>query len=359
MPHSVDPTPRGHHVPARPSGAPAVDGQPDGLSRRSVLGGLVGMVGLGGALASGGLGWARQAGAQQPPAGAAAAPGRARALRVAHLTDVHVQPERKADAGFAHTLRRLAELPDRPEVVFNTGDMVFDIMEQGLDRAALLWGLWDRCLRDGPRLDWYHCLGNHDILGTNRPKSKLTGSEPGYGKAMACDRLAMPRPFYRFDRAGWRFIVLDSVSVVGDGYDGKLDAEQLEWLAGELAGTPAATPVMILSHIPILSVTPLGGAKRPENGAWAIKTGVMSADWAALRELFRKHRCVKACISGHIHQVDRVEFEGVTYLCGGAVSGAWWKGRNQMCEPGFNVLDLYPDGRVEASYVETGWKAAE
>lgn len=326
------------------------------VSRRSVLGGLLGLAGLGA------IGLGTRRGLAQPvggPAGAgaaAASPAR-RVLRIAHLTDVHVQPERKADAGFALALRRVGEMADKPDVIFNTGDSIFDAMATGIDRATLQWDLWTKALRDGPRIDWFHCLGNHDILGTTRGKSKLTGTEPGYGKAMACEKFGIAKPYYRFDRAGWRFIVLDSVMVVGESYDGKLDDEQLEWLSGELAAVPKGTPVMILSHIPILTVTTLCEVKAPKNGAFEIKTSVMGAEWPALRDLFRKHRCVKACISGHIHQIDRVEFEGVTYLCGGAVSGSWWKGPRLDCDNGFNVLDLYADGRVESKYETIGWKA--
>jgi len=44
---------------------------------------------------------------------------------------------------------------------------------------------------------------------------------------------------------------------------------------------------------------------------------------------------------------DRIEYNGVTYLCNGAVSGNWWRGAYQECEPGYALLDLYDDGTFE------------
>jgi hypothetical protein len=75
--------------------------------------------------------------------------------------------------------------------------------------------------------------------------------------------------------------------------------------------------------------------------------------------LFKQHTNVKACISGHIHLVDRVDYLGVTYMCGGAVCGAWWKGsRFNECDPGYSLIDLYDDGSVERQYVAYGWVPA-
>ena len=83
----------------------------------------------------------------------------------------------------------------------------------------------------------------------------------------------------------------------------------------------------------------------------------MHSDAGRLRRLFLNHPRVKVCVSGHIHQVDRVKFTGVTYICDGAVSARWWKGRNAECDEGYGVIDLNPDGTFAHEYVTYGWKA--
>jgi 3',5'-cyclic AMP phosphodiesterase CpdA len=302
---------------------------------------------------------ARSARASAPRVVAPVGPG-GRALRIAHITDVHVQPELKAGEGFSQCLSKIGDLSgdERPDVIFNTGDCIMDSMDQDEARTRLQWDLWQKCLKDGPQLPIEHCLGNHDIWGVNKKKSKTTGEETRYGKKWACEIFGMEKPYRRFDRAGWAFIVLDSVLPLDGSYQGRLDPEQMEWFKGELKAIPSTTPIMILSHIPILTVTPFGDDKKSPDKSWSIPISRMMADFVDFRDLFRTHRNVKACISGHLHQLDHIEFEGVTYLCNGAVSGAWWKGKRNETDSGYALLDLFPDGRVQRKYIESGWVPA-
>jgi len=71
--------------------------------------------------------------------------------------------------------------------------------------------------------------------------------------------------------------------------------------------------------------------------------------------LFLKHSNVKVCVSGHIHLVDRVDYNGVSYLCNGAISGNWWKGNFQETPPGYSLIDLFDDGTWRREYVKYGW----
>jgi hypothetical protein len=154
--------------------------------------------------------------------------------------------------------------------------------------------------------------------------------------------------------------VLDSVFPNGEGYIGKLDDEQYAWLEGVLKETPATMPVLVLSHIPILTVTvfvsPWSG-KEPVVKKHEGSIGLMMADMPRFVKLFEKHRNVKVCLSGHLHELDRVEFQGVTYLCDGAVCGAWWKGKHHDSKEGYAVVDLFDDGTVERTYETYGWVA--
>jgi hypothetical protein len=77
----------------------------------------------------------------------------------------------------------------------------------------------------------------------------------------------------------------------------------------------------------------------------------MHQDARRLKNLFREHRNVKLCLSGHLHLRDRVDYEGVTYLCNGAVSGGWWRGPYQECEAGYALIDLRADGTFDHRYL--------
>ena len=48
---------------------------------------------------------------------------------------------------------------------------------------------------------------------------------------------------------------------------------------------------------------------------------------------------------------DKVVYNDVTYICNGAVSGAWWEGNRRQTAPGYGVIDFYADGGFEERYV--------
>lgn len=290
-----------------------------------------------------------------------------RSIRIAHLTDVHLQPERGAVEAFAQCLHHVQSQADRPDLILFTGDNIMDSYRKTDARTRVQWELWTSVLRAECSLPHMALLGNHDIWGWDKAKSKTTGSEPGWGKQRACDQLGLARPYYSFDRAGWHFVMLDSVQPFGDGreYLARLDAEQMDWLAGDLR-QHAGQRTVVLSHIPILSITPLMALKpeammTPDGRRQSvIPQGGMHTDWPELKALFRQHGNVRVALSGHMHLVDRVDYLGTSYLCGGAVSGGWWK-RVHLDEgdAGYAMVDLYDDGTFDRQYVTYGWQYRE
>ena len=269
-----------------------------------------------------------------------------RVARFAHLTDVHVQPERAAGEGFAAALAHAQSLSDRPDFVFFGGDNLMNVDgAEGADRADIQLKTWRRSLENELSIPSYVCIGNHDVLRMH----------PTDGKAWAVDAFGTPDRFYAFVRNGWKFVVLDSTSPRGSGYKGALDDLQYEWLSGELAATPVTTPVMIISHIPIISACAYFDGENEKSGDWRVPGSWMHIDARRLKDLFARHPNVRLCLSGHIHLVDQVLYNGVTYCCNGAVSGGWWGGPYHECTNGYGVVDLYEDGSFRNQYVTFDW----
>jgi 3',5'-cyclic AMP phosphodiesterase CpdA len=276
--------------------------------------------------AAGLLGWlgggTRGASARtvRPSAGGMAA----RSVRFAHLTDIHVQPELKADQGLAACLKHLMALQDRPQLVVTGGDLVFDSFGQGHDRTKALWDMLGNGFKDGCGVPVLHTIGNHDIWGWNKTKSKTTGGETGWGKKWFCEMVQRDTSYHASDHGRWRVIQLDSIQPDPenpDGYIGMLDEAQMAWLEGQIKGAPEGTSIAIVSHIPIMTVTHLVEVKQVKEWDYEIDGGVMHLDAARLHKLFAASGKVKLCLSGHIHRNDRVEMDGVTYICDGAVRG--------------------------------------
>jgi 3',5'-cyclic-AMP phosphodiesterase len=282
-----------------------------------------------------------------------------RVLRFAHMTDVHVKPEKGAGEGMAAALRHAQGLADPPGLIVNGGDAIMDALGATRERTRLQWDLWNSILKSECSLPVEHCIGNHDIWGWYKKKSGTGGDEAMWGKAWALEAYGLAKPYRAFDRAGWRFIVLDSVQLRdgGGAYTARLDDEQFEWLAGELASVDAGVPVVIISHIPIVSVVPAFFKDYFKDNKTQIPGALLHTDMHRIKDLFYKHKNIRLCLSGHIHLVDRVEYLGVTYICGGAVSGAWWGGDWHECEAGYGVIDLYEDGGFGYQYVPYGWEA--
>lgn len=277
-----------------------------------------------------------------------------RSLRIAHLTDIHVQPEKKADEGMAHTLRQVNSLKDKPNLIITGGDQIMDAFGAGADRTKAQWDLYQKALKNDNDLPIEHCIGNHDVWSFKKREGAEAAKE---GKKWAMDELGLTKPYRSFDRAGWHFIVLDSTFPRDAGYVARLDEEQFEWLADDLNKTPSKTPILIVSHIPIICFCAFFDGDNEKSGNWQVPGAWMHIDARRIKDLFAKHPNVKAAISGHIHLIDRVDYNGVSYYCNGAVSGGWWGGSYQECKPGYGILDLYADGTVACDYLESGWKA--
>ncbi|MBX7246670.1 MAG: metallophosphoesterase [Candidatus Sumerlaeaceae bacterium] len=286
-------------------------------------------------------------------------PNRKRVGRVAHLTDIHVEPELRADKGLAACLKAARELKDKPDLVLNGGDAIMDSLKATRERTQVQWDLLMRVFRDECPIPIEHCIGNHDIWGWGGGKTDGSEADFLYGKEWAQDVLLMEKPYRSFDRFGWHFVVLDSIQYrPGGGYIARIDDGQMEWLQADLEATPATMPVLVLSHVPILNAGALIGGNNPVDGKQYIVSGAaMILDARKLKNLFYKHPNVKLCLSGHIHLLDQIRYNGVTYICSGAVCGNWWKGILQETPEGFGVIDLYDDGSHDFQYVAYGWKA--
>jgi Icc protein len=135
-----------------------------------------------------------------------------RVLRIAHLTDVHVQPELEAAKGFSKCLHHVQSLPELPDIIFNGGDCVMDSLKQDKARVQTQWDLWHGVLKSDNSLMVEGCIGNHDVWGGG-PKT-----DPLYGKKYATEMLHLNSPYRSFDKNGWHFVVLDSTHPVGEGW---------------------------------------------------------------------------------------------------------------------------------------------
>ncbi len=344
-----------------------------GLSRRELLkaAGVTALAGSGASLAA----CATSSRVVSAPAEAARG-----GVRLCHFTDPHIRPEFNAVEGTAAAWAHVCAQPQKPDLVVLGGDLIMHSMDQKASRVEELWRVWRSTFDAACRLPTEVCIGNHDIWGWNKGQSGSTGSEARWGKRWVSEVMQLTSLYRTRDVGGWRIIILDSISPLGDSYEGRLDDAQFEWLRGVLASTPSTMPVCIVTHIPILCISTVAVDAQVREQGIITGRGAVMMDVHRLLALFRQHPNVKVCLSGHIHTTERMEYDGVTYICSGAVSGMWWRGieanrkrgrerwkegdvpvdlRPARAKPGYMLVDLGPDGSVANRYVEFPWTYAE
>jgi 3',5'-cyclic AMP phosphodiesterase CpdA len=284
-----------------------------------------------------------------PLAAQRSAPAAAEDFNFIFLTDTHIQPELDASKGCAMAFRKMRDV--RADFAIQGGDHVFDALAVAKQRSISLFDLYDKTQQD-LSLKVYHTIGNHDCLGLT-PQSGVTPSDPLYGKRYFEEHVS--KTYYSFDHKGVHFIVLDSIGFTPDrSYEGRIDSRQLAWLKSDLAAQPAARPIIVAVHIPLVSAVdnylPVPATPPPHHGM----TVINSSD---VTPLFEGHN-VLAVLQGHTHINERVEWQGVPYITSGAVCGNWWRGTRLGTQEGFTVVSIR-NGKLTTRYETYGFHSVD
>jgi 3',5'-cyclic AMP phosphodiesterase CpdA len=136
-------------------------------------------------------------------------------------------------------------------------------------------------------------------------------------------------PYYSFDHKGWHFIVLESIIDAGNNYKGYIDSTQVEWLKRDLEKIDRTAPVVVSTHIPLL--TTYGqiskGATAPNDEELVVVNALDILNMLAEYN-------IKLILQGHVHLIEYIYLQQKVHflwaeLCrqsGGLVpSGAWKK----------------------------------
>jgi 3',5'-cyclic AMP phosphodiesterase CpdA len=203
----------------------------------------------------------------------AAAATASRGLTFLQISDSHVGFDKAANPHVDKTLEeavgRINAMPVRPAFLLHTGDISHLSKVAEFDTA-------DQIIAQ-TRLDVHYVPGEHDVIDEEQ---KLYRERYGRG--------AKGAGWYSFDAEGVHFVGLVNVMNMKAGGLGNLGAEQLAWLADDLKGRSAETPLVVFAHIPLWSVYPQWGWGTDES--------------AQVLEFVKRFGSV-TILNGHIHQV--------------------------------------------------------
>ena len=264
------------------------------------------------------------------------------------MTDIHVAPERHATEGFLKAIETINKL--KPDFVLTGGDNIMDALGQSYSRADSLYNLYNETISN-LTMPVYNTMGNHEIFGLYT-KSGINPDHPEYGKKLYEDRLA--KRYYSFDYKNWHFIVLDGMGFTSDRhYYGVIDNKQLAWLKTDLEKTGKDRPVAISIHIPLLSV----GEQIMSGPTEAFGQGSVITNAHEVIQLLEQYN-VKLVLQGHLHFLEDINYNGIHYITGGAVSANWWRGPRYGMEEGFVQINVSGED-FSWKYVDFGWDAKE
>lgn len=232
------------------------------------------------------------------------------------ITDIHI----KHDASIINSYRKVVRKINKfnPDFVLSGGDQVFDVMRGGEQMADSLFTLFKK-ESSAIKAPLYTTVGNHELFGIY--EESITDSTHHYYKYGAYEKY-LGKPYYSFDHKGWHFVVLNALDVNGKKYIASFDQAQLDWLKQDLSALTKETPVVVMLHIPLVSVQ--NQFNVPEGGVISQSTAVNRAQLMNILEPYN----LKLVLQGHLHYFEDIMVNGKTrFITGGAVAGRpSWRG---------------------------------
>ncbi len=235
------------------------------------------------------------------------------------FTDTHIEPELDAAHGCEMCYQKMNGI--KSDFAIMGGDHVFDALAVDGNASKLLFDLYQKT-EQTLQQKVYQVIGNHDLFGI-LDKSGVLTTDPLYGKKMYEDRFGA-KTYYSFDHKGYHFIVLDSVQPTPDRqWQSLIDDAQLEWLEQDLQKTGTTVPVIINTHVPMVTGFPTfaePGMLPPQK----YDTISLWNTWKIIPILDKYN--VIAVLQGHTHINERIFYHNRQFITSGAVCGNWWRG---------------------------------
>jgi 3',5'-cyclic AMP phosphodiesterase CpdA len=268
-------------------------------------------------------------------------------LRFAFFTDVHARTEwNTPDA-----LNLAAEAIGRSSVdlVLSGGDLITDGFQSSAQTLKPRWDAYMK-MHGAIKAEHYPALGNHDLVAALPEDGTLPAENP---RSIFLSKLGLEQTYYSFDALGYHFIILDSVLVTGDEYKyhGMIWPEEREWLKRDLANVDRTTPIVVVTHIPLL--TSFFGAT--QGATFAAEKNRVVINNREILTMFENRNLVLV-LQGHLHIKEMLMWRDTAFITGGAVCGKWWRGPWFGTEEGFNIVTL-TGNRVRWEYIDYGWNA--
>lgn len=270
--------------------------------------------------------------------------GTANPFRIAFFTDIHARTEWETPDALARCAAKINEA--RPDLVLCGGDLITDGFQSASATVAPRWTAF-RAMRDAIDVPVHYAIGNHDLVAAAPEDGTPAAADP---RAEFRAFSGMEKTWRTFEAGGLRVFIVDSLRIGGPlKYEGFVSDEQLAWLRDELDRVPETQPIVLVTHVPLLTV--FYGAT--EGAAKPIPANRIVTNNVAVLAEFAKHN-LQLVLQGHLHQNELMRWRNTTFITGGAVCAKYWRGPWHGTAEGFGVVTLR-GRRIDWEYVEYGW----
>jgi 3',5'-cyclic AMP phosphodiesterase CpdA len=252
-------------------------------------------------------------------------------LRLVFYTDVHARTEWETPVAMTRATEAINA--QKADLIIAGGDLITDGLQSSADRVAPRWDAYMKMHRE-IRGDLYPVIGNHDLVAAVPKNGAPAAKDP---RKIYRFKMGLDRTYYSFKAVGYHFVILDSV--------------QLEWLKQDLSRVQRGTPIVLVTHIPLLSAF----YAATEGATFAPKKNRVVVNNREVLRILEDHNVILV-LQGHLHAKELLMWRGTTFIVGGAICGKWWRGPWHGTEEGFNVITLKGSG-VDWEYIDYGWKA--
>lgn len=269
------------------------------------------------------------------------------AVRLVFFTDVHARTEWETPKAMAQAVRLINA--QKADLVIAGGDLITDGFQSSAHRVEPRWDAYME-MQCAIKPDVYPTIGNHDLVAAIPNDETPAAQDP---RKVFKKKMNLDQTYYSFDAMGYHIVVLDTIEVTGDDYpyQGMVGPEEFEWLRGDLSQVPYGTPIIMVTHIPLLTAfyvaTEGVGPVAPKSRVVINRHDVL--------DLMEDHHVILV-LQGHLHVKELLIWRDTTFVTGGAVCGRWWRGPWHGTQEGFNIITL-TGNRVEWEYIDYGWEA--
>ncbi len=124
---------------------------------------------------------------------------------------------------------------------------------RNMAQITAFWSGWSEAVKHNS-LPVRSGIGNLGVWYAPKVQEASYQNIPVYGKQLVINQPGLPSAYDSFEQNGWKFIALDSINDYPDGRGSASGQYQMNRLALNLNRTPASLPVLIFSHVPMMTI---------------------------------------------------------------------------------------------------------